>query len=119
MLPYILRVLAFRLPERTKPIITGDNVPSVDVLITCCREDLEIIMDTTRAACALDYPKDSFRVFVCDDGASEEVKNAVQNLHQTYPNVYYTSRIKDPLIKDCESKTKVTHYLFSEPSGSA
>ncbi|USP77535.1 uncharacterized protein yc1106_04809 [Curvularia clavata] len=78
----------------------GDDVPNVDVLITCCREDIDVIMDTTRAACALDYPRDRFRVFVCDDGASAEVKNAVENLHQAYPNVYYVSRIKDPLIKD-------------------
>ncbi|PVI00019.1 glycosyltransferase family 2 protein [Periconia macrospinosa] len=100
VLPYFLRAVAFRLPDRTKPVIMGDNVPNVDVLITCCREDLDIILDTTRAACALDYPRDKFRVFVCDDGASAEVKNAVQHLHQTYPNVYYTSRIKDLLVKD-------------------
>ena len=67
--------MAFRLPDRTKPALMGDDVPNVDVLITCCREDIDVIMDTTRAACALDYPRDRFRVFVCDDGASAEVKN--------------------------------------------
>ncbi|PVI00767.1 glycosyltransferase family 2 protein [Periconia macrospinosa] len=100
VLPYLLRVIAFRLPDRTKLVMIGDNVPNVDVLITCCREDLDVILDTTRAACALDYPRDRFRVFVCDDGASAEVRNEIQHLHHTYPNVYYVARIKDPLIKD-------------------
>ena len=36
--------------------LTGENVPSVDIIVTCCNEELDIILDTVRAAVELDYP---------------------------------------------------------------
>ncbi|KAF2726590.1 nucleotide-diphospho-sugar transferase [Polyplosphaeria fusca] len=98
--PFVLRLVAFRLPSRITDALTGDDVPTIDIFITCCREDLDVIMDTTRAACVLDYPRDRCRVFVCDDGPSTEVRAAVEALQETYPNVYYTARVKDPRVKD-------------------
>lgn len=98
-LPYVLRILATHLPERKKEPLQGDDVPSVDILITCCREELGVILDTTRAACVLDYPQDRYRIFVCDDGSSTEVREAIQSLRSIYPNVFYTARVKGP-VKD-------------------
>ncbi|KAK3616688.1 hypothetical protein LTR56_025791 [Elasticomyces elasticus] len=70
--------------------------------ITCCGEDIDVILDTVRAACASDYPQDRFRVFACDDGRSEEVFRSIAALQATYPNVFYASRPK-PEVPDFKS----------------
>lgn len=51
-------------------------------------------MDTVRAVCALDYPPESYRVVVLDDGCSALVRESVErlSLEQNGRNVYYTSR---------------------------
>lgn len=87
------------MPARKKDVLVGDEVPSVDILITCCNEDLDVILDTARAACVLDYPADRYRVFVCDDGGSPTVKAAILEMRDTYPHIYYTARVKGP-VKD-------------------
>ncbi|KAF2085970.1 glycosyltransferase family 2 protein [Saccharata proteae CBS 121410] len=80
--------------HRPKLRLRGDTVPTVDVFITCCKEDVDVVLDTTRAACAVDYPQDRFRVIVLDDGADPELKEATEDLRSQYPNVYYHARIK-------------------------
>ncbi len=52
------------------------------------------MLDTTRAACAVDYPTDRFRVIVLDDGGDKELAKAVTDLQEQYPNVYYSARVK-------------------------
>lgn len=56
-------------------------------------------MDTVKAACVLDYPKDRYRIFVCDDGASVELRTAVEDHAVQYPHLHYHARVKGP-IKD-------------------
>ena len=50
-------------------------VPTVDILLPSCGEPTDIIQDTVRAALAQDYPKDRFQVYVCDDKASDELRD--------------------------------------------
>lgn len=78
--------------------LRGNSVPTVDVLITCCGEDDELILNTTRAACSLDYPLDSFRVIVLDDGRSPALYRAVQYWSAQYANLHYRSRPKLPSV---------------------
>jgi cellulose synthase/poly-beta-1,6-N-acetylglucosamine synthase-like glycosyltransferase len=80
--------------SREKLRIVGDNTPTVDVFVTCCKEDVQVITDTVRAAAAVDWPTDHFRVIVLDDGADRELKAAVEGISVLYPNVYYTARKK-------------------------
>jgi cellulose synthase/poly-beta-1,6-N-acetylglucosamine synthase-like glycosyltransferase len=80
--------------SREKLRIVGDNTPTVDVFVTCCKEDVQIITDTVRAAAAIDWPLDSFRVVVLDDGADPELKAAIEGVSVLYPNVHYTARKK-------------------------
>lgn len=87
-------MLSIRGRSRPKIRIRGDDVPTVDVFVTCCKEDVDIVLDTTRAAAAIDYPKDRFRVVVLDDGKDAELEKAIEDLSQEYPNVYYHARIK-------------------------
>jgi cellulose synthase/poly-beta-1,6-N-acetylglucosamine synthase-like glycosyltransferase len=93
-LPYILRIIAIKPAIREKQHLIGDDVPNVDVLITTCNEDLQVVMDTVKAACVLDYPADRYRVFVCDDGASTQLRNAVETHAAQFPNLHYTTRTK-------------------------
>lgn len=80
-----------QLPVRLR----GDRLlPTVDVFLPCCGEGLEVILDTVRAACALDYPPESYRVVVLDDGCSRIVREAVErlSLELNCRNLHYTSR---------------------------
>ena len=79
--------------QRPSLVLTGQQVPSVDVFITYCGEDLDVVLDTARAACALDYPIQSFRVFVLDDSGSQELAEAIAKRRKlSNNNLYYTSR---------------------------
>jgi len=80
--------------RREKLRIVGDTTPSVDVFVTCCKEDVRIITDTVRAAAAIDWPSKSFRVIVLDDGADASLKDAIDDVSLLYPNIYYTARHK-------------------------
>ncbi|KAH9882340.1 hypothetical protein J1614_000576 [Plenodomus biglobosus] len=80
--------------SREKLRIVGDNTPTVDVFITCCKEDVAIITDTVRATAAVDWPSERFRVIILDDGADPELKRAIDEISQLYSNVYYTARHK-------------------------
>lgn len=86
----------FKKRNRPKLRLMGNKVPTVDVLITCCGEDFDVIMDTVRAACDLDYPQDRYRVLLLDDGKSDALKNAVEEMRETFPNLYYKRRPKFP-----------------------
>ena len=81
---------------RPKLRLVGEEMPSVDVFITCCKEEDEVILDTVVAACCQDYPRDRFRVIVLDDGKSIALEKSVGTLSATYPNVYYVARPKYP-----------------------
>ncbi|KAH8704861.1 nucleotide-diphospho-sugar transferase [Talaromyces proteolyticus] len=79
--------------HKTRLRLSGDiDLPSVDVLITCCGEDLNVILDTVRAACLIDYPSTKFRVLVLDDGNSDALNEAVTQLQKEWNNVHYHAR---------------------------
>ena len=81
---------------RQKLRLRGSVVPRVDVLVTCCGEDEDLILNTARAACSIDYPTDRFRVIVLDDAKSPSLFRSVAALNGRYPNLYYRSREKRP-----------------------
>ena len=88
----------FILKKRNRPKLrlVGRDVPTVDVFITCCGEEVDLIMDTARAACDLDYPQDRFRVVILDDKNDAELREAVELTNPQYPNLAYRSRPKYP-----------------------
>lgn len=95
-LNHLLRCLAFL--GRTKAphlrLLGNDDLPRVDVLITCAGEDFETVRNTIAAACALDYPEDRFRVVVLDDAGSKDLSDAVHKMSEREHNLYYTARVK-------------------------
>jgi cellulose synthase/poly-beta-1,6-N-acetylglucosamine synthase-like glycosyltransferase len=82
--------------HRPKLRLVGNDVPTVDVFITCCGEDDDLVLDTVRAACDLDYPQDRYRVLILDDGKSDHLKTVAEDLRETFPNIYYIRRPKFP-----------------------
>lgn len=98
----LLRSIAFHRPNRPQLRLSWtqpEDVPTVDVIITCCGEDIDVLLDTVKAACNLDYPIERYRVFLSDDAGSEELRAAVTALDITSPQLIYTARDKPP-VKD-------------------
>ena len=73
--------------------------PSVDVLVTCCGESVDVIVNTVAAAASQDYPQQQLRVFLLDDGHDQELRQAIKKLNAKLkdhkkPQVVYLSREK-------------------------
>ncbi len=43
-------MLSIRGRRRPKLRLRGNEVPTVDIFGTCCKEDVDVVLDTTRAA---------------------------------------------------------------------
>jgi cellulose synthase (UDP-forming) len=54
------------------------ELPSVDILIATYNEPVDILRNTVAAAVSQSYPKDKFKVYVCDDGRREEVRQLAE-----------------------------------------
>lgn len=73
--------------------LKGRKAPRVDALITCCGEGVDVVANTILAAASQDYPEGRLRVFVLDDGASEELRSAVEAIDKEgMAQVKYLSR---------------------------
>ena len=62
--------------------LLGQSAPPVDVLVTCCGEPFDIILDTVKAALSQDYPSNCFRVFVLDDKHDDKLRQEINELNQ-------------------------------------
>ncbi|GFN16080.1 nucleotide-diphospho-sugar transferase [Aspergillus tubingensis] len=115
--------LSMELPRRTgetsKQLHLTKNhaLPSVDIMLPCCGEPIEIILDTIRAACVIDYPQTAFRVLILDDGNSPEVRQAVEELQHTWPNLLYYSRGTKPSQKVFAKAGNLNFGLFDVQGG--
>ena len=78
--------------------LTGNTAPSVDVLVTCCGEPLDIIVNTVAAAAAQDYPSKQLRIFLLDDGHDERLRQAINvlngrlGLHRKTTIIYFSRK---------------------------
>ncbi|CAF1237073.1 unnamed protein product [Didymodactylos carnosus] len=75
----------------------NQNFPIVDIFIVCCNEPADILIDTVRSALSLNYPKDKYRIWVLDDGKSNEISNYVEQISNKYskPDIHYRRRFKE------------------------
>lgn len=106
-IPYLMNNgwAMFALKTRNRPrlrLMGHHDVPTVDIFVTCCKEDNEVIMDTVRATCDQDYPPDKFRVIILDDGKSAELEQITHEASKVWPNLIYMSR---------EKTTNVPHHF--------
>lgn len=72
MLFLSLFVVAMPLPPRKAPPIDQENTPTVDVFVPTYNEDGELLATTLAAALAMDYPVGRMRVYLLDDGGTDE-----------------------------------------------
>jgi cellulose synthase/poly-beta-1,6-N-acetylglucosamine synthase-like glycosyltransferase len=90
-----IRIQGFFSWRRPRLRLLGENVPSVDVIVTVCNENIDILRDTILGALNIDYPKHLSRVIVSDDGKSAKLEAWVlQQLTARQPNLFYTARVK-------------------------
>ncbi|KAL9008667.1 MAG: hypothetical protein Q9180_009481 [Flavoplaca navasiana] len=68
-----------QIPRSSYDLI-GQSAPTIDILVTCCGEDVDVILDTVTAAAAQDYPSKCYRVLVLDDGHDDELRRRVADL---------------------------------------
>ena len=92
---------ARRKEPRPRYRISGQSAPSIDVLVTCCGEPVDVIVDTVTAAAAQDYPSACFRVFVLDDGHDESLRDAIEAIapvftKRGFAQTIYLSRTVQP-----------------------
>ncbi len=88
--------VAFIRDPKPRPILrlAGDKVPTVDLIITSCGEPTDVVLDTVKAACQVDYPVKKLRVILADDGRDEKLRQEVQRLRKRHPNLMYYARFK-------------------------
>lgn len=97
--------------RRQKLRLVGNTTPTVDVFVTCCGEEREIVVDTARAAAAQDWPIDRFRVVVLDDKADMQLKAEIEEMKLDFPNVFYTARVKTPGVPHHFKAGNLNHGL--------
>ena len=76
MLALSLFVVAMPFPSRRAPRLKDDDLPTVDVFVPTYNEDRELLAQTLAAAKAIDYPRDKLKVFLLDDGGTEQKRNS-------------------------------------------
>lgn len=76
--------------------LVGSEVPHADVIITTCGEEVDVVMDTVRAACDLDYPADRYRILVADDAANPDLEMQIAAMATRTPVtlLYYARSTK-------------------------
>ena len=76
MLALSLFVVSTPLPSRSAPRLRDDELPSVDIFVPSYNENRELLARTLAAAKAIDYPADKFKVFLLDDGGTDQKRNS-------------------------------------------
>ncbi len=76
MLALSLFVVATPLPSRLAPRLRDDELPTVDVFIPSYNEGAELLARTLAAAKSIDYPRDKLKVFLLDDGGTDQKRNS-------------------------------------------
>ena len=74
----------YKLPPKSLKDFEDGQIPTVDVLICTYNEPLELLKKTIVASKNLNYPKDKFKVYVCDDGKRNELKDLCKNYNVNY-----------------------------------
>lgn len=59
------------------------NYPSIAVVIPCYKEDTDMVLQVTKSALDMDYPKELLDVYLCDDGKDPMKQAGVDRLQRT------------------------------------
>lgn len=64
----------YKLERKGIDSFENNNIPHVDVLICTYNESLDLLEKTIAASVNMNYPKDKFEVYICDDGRRDNLK---------------------------------------------
>lgn len=80
--------------------IKGDiGLPTVDILILACGQDVSMIVDSAVACARLDWPLDKLRVLVIDENASLALQRSVEHYaHTRAIHVTYHKRSRQSIM---------------------
>jgi cellulose synthase/poly-beta-1,6-N-acetylglucosamine synthase-like glycosyltransferase len=95
----LLSMIETLVPPSRRPdsLLTDQGpFPNVDVFVTCCKEDIEVIRDTLRSVLATNYPENKLTIYVLDDGKDTKLKElcALMQMDLGVANLVYVSRDK-------------------------
>ncbi len=83
VLSSIISLIQTLIPPSKRPnlrLTDEGPFPNIDIFITCCKEEFDVIKDTLLAALNQNYPKDKFTVYILDDGKDEHLQNFCDNI---------------------------------------
>lgn len=86
--------------------------PCVEIIVCCCREPVEIILQTVTKLLDIDYPIEKLKITIADDGKSEELYNSICKLKEEFPeyNLNYKNRI---LINGLSKAGNINDTIFT------
>ncbi|KAL8649033.1 MAG: hypothetical protein Q9210_004635 [Variospora velana] len=120
-MPQLLAFSAMGKAKQQPPLrLAGSSCPSVDILVTYCGEEVDVLTDTVRAAASIDYPRNRFRVIVLDDSVSADIKAEIEKIGSVFKNVFYSTRGSKP--KSHTRAGNLNHglrYVSTLPGGSS
>lgn len=64
----------YKLEKKGIDSFKNNKIPHVDVLICTYNESLDLLEKTIAASINMNYPKDKFEVYICDDGRRDNLK---------------------------------------------
>ncbi|KAI4122547.1 MAG: hypothetical protein LQ338_005761 [Usnochroma carphineum] len=96
----------FSVPDaspRPRYTLQGDIAPDVDIMITCCGEPVNVILNTAAAAATQSYPSGRVRVYLLDDARDGDLRYAIEELDRAltrkatnHASIIYLSRTLEP-----------------------
>lgn len=86
---------------RPRMRLVGDEAPKIVVMIPCCGEMPNVVLNTIRAAAAQDYPTDQLRVYVLDDGGDSSLERGIEQIQLEVgaPKLRYLCRKSSAFFK--------------------
>ena len=74
----------YKIEKKSVKNFTHDKIPNVDVLICTYNEPLELLEKTIVASIGMDYIKNKFEVYVCDDGRRDSLRKLCKKYNVKY-----------------------------------
>lgn len=74
----------YKIEKKSIKDFAYNRVPNVDVLICTYNEPLDLLEKTIVASIGMEYDKDKFKVYVCDDGRRDSLKRLCKKYKVNY-----------------------------------
>ncbi len=108
MLAISLFVISDPLEREDAPRLSDEDAPSVDVFVPSYNESSDILALTLSAAKAMYYPQDKLKVFLLDDGGTE------QKRFSDNADVAEAAKVRAAMLKDLCADLGVTYMTRAE-----